>query len=159
MSRIRVAIIGTSFGRLVQAPGFQRHPGFELVAISGRDPARTAEVARELGIPAAHADWREMLEQEKPELVSIATPAWLHHPMMLAAIAAGAHVLCEKPTALHRWQATEMRDRAAQRRRVAAINHEFRSVAPWRFALERVRRHGVDVDTWTPADTLWRPAA
>ena len=32
-------------------------------------------------------------------------------------------------------------------------------VAPWRFALERVRRYGVDVDTWTPADTLWRPAA
>jgi hypothetical protein len=32
-------------------------------------------------------------------------------------------------------------------------------VAPWRFALERVRRHGVDVDTWTPSDTLWRPAA
>jgi hypothetical protein len=32
-------------------------------------------------------------------------------------------------------------------------------VEPWRFAVERVRRHGVDVDTWTPADSLWRPAA
>lgn len=32
-------------------------------------------------------------------------------------------------------------------------------VEPWRFAVERVRRHGVDVDTWTPADTLWRSVA
>jgi hypothetical protein len=32
-------------------------------------------------------------------------------------------------------------------------------VEPWRFAVERVRRHGVDVDTWTPADTLWRAGA
>jgi hypothetical protein len=30
-------------------------------------------------------------------------------------------------------------------------------IAPWQFALERVRRLGVDVDTWTPTDTLWRP--
>ena len=32
-------------------------------------------------------------------------------------------------------------------------------VEPWRFAIERVRRHGVDVDTWTPNDTLWRSVA
>lgn len=36
---------------------------------------------------------------------------------------------------------------------------EAPAVEPWRFAVERVRRRGVDVDTWTPADTLWRPAA
>jgi hypothetical protein len=34
-----------------------------------------------------------------------------------------------------------------------------RVVEPWRFAVERVRRHGVDVDTWTPSDTLWRSVA
>ena len=32
-------------------------------------------------------------------------------------------------------------------------------IAPWQFAMERVRRNGVNVDTWTPADTLWSPAA
>jgi hypothetical protein len=32
-------------------------------------------------------------------------------------------------------------------------------LAPWQFAIERVRRHGVDVDTWTAADHLWRGAA
>lgn len=40
-----------------------------------------------------------------------------------------------------------------------AKRSEHPPIAPWQFAMERVRRLGVDVDTWTPADTLWRPAA
>ncbi len=126
MPRVRVAILGTSFGRLVQAPGFLRHPGFELVAIAGRDAARTARVAAELGVPKGYGDWRELLERERPELVSIVTPVDLHHDMMLAALAGGAHVHCEKPTALHRWQAIAMRDAALAAGKVAGINHEFR---------------------------------
>src|SRR5689334_17727668 len=105
MQPVRVAILGTSFGRTVQAVGFQRHPGFELVAIAGRDPDKTRSIAGELGIAAAYGDWRELLARESPGLVSVATPAFLHHDMFLGAVAAGAHVLCEKPTALHRWQA------------------------------------------------------
>src|SRR6185436_20575272 len=104
MPRLRVAIFGPSFGRLVQAPGFQRHPGFELVAIAGRDRDKTSRIASELGVGAAYDDWRELLRRESPDVVSIVTPAFLHHPMMVEAAAAGAHVLCEKPTALHRFQ-------------------------------------------------------
>lgn len=139
MNRYRVALIGTSFGRMVQAPGFQRHPGFELVAIAGQDAARSKRIAGELGIPNGYGDWREMLEREKPDLVSISTPVHLHHPMMLAAIAAGAHVHCEKPTALHRQQAAEMRDAARAAGKVAGINHEFRFFPARAHALELVR--------------------
>lgn len=143
MQRVRVAILGTSFGRLVQVPGFQRHPGFELVAIAGRDTAKTQRIAAELGVPKGYGDWRELLEQEKPDLVSIATPVDLHHEMMLGALAAGAHVHCEKPTALHRWQAVAMRDAAQAAGRVAGINHEFRFFPARAFAVELVRRGGI----------------
>jgi predicted dehydrogenase len=139
MSRIRVAILGTSFGRLVQAPSYQRHAGFELVAIAGRDAAKTQRIAAELGVPAGYGDWRELLARERPELVSIVTPPDLHHDMMLAALAAGAHVLCEKPTALHRWQAVAMRDAALAAGRVAGINHEFRFFPARAYAVELVR--------------------
>lgn len=139
MHRYRVALIGTSFGRLVQAPGFQRHPGFELAAIAGQDEARTRRVAADLGIPAAYSDWRRLLAEEKPDLVSIATPVDLHHPMMIAALEAGCHVHCEKPTALHRVQAAEMRDAAKRAGRVAGMNHEFRFFPARAFAVEQVR--------------------
>ncbi|MEQ1834578.1 MAG: Gfo/Idh/MocA family oxidoreductase [Candidatus Eisenbacteria bacterium] len=143
MSRIRVAILGTSFGRLVQVPGFQRHPGFELVAIAGRDAAKTERIAHELGIPKGYGDWRELLEREQPQLVSIVTPVDLHHDMMLAAIQAGAHVHCEKPTALHRWQAIAMRDAALAAGRVAGINHEFRFFPARAHALDLVKRGAI----------------
>jgi predicted dehydrogenase len=139
MQRFRVAIIGTSFGRLVQATGFKRHAGFELVAIAGRDPAKTRTIAAELGIPRAVDDWTELFAADPPDLVSIVTPAYLHHPMMLRALKAGCHVLCEKPTALHRYQAAEMRDRARAAGRVASINHEFRFFPARRHAVDMVR--------------------
>jgi predicted dehydrogenase len=135
MKKYRVAILGTSFGRMVQVPGFQRHPGFEVVALAGSDAAKTERIAAESGIAKGYGDWRELLEREKPDLVSIVTPVYLHHPMMLAAIEAGAHVHCEKPTAMHRFQAAEMAARANAAGRVAGINHEFRFFPARQYAL------------------------
>lgn len=141
---IRTAIIGTGFGRRVQALGLGRHPGFELVAIAGRDETRTRAAAAEAGI-APFTDWRRMIGETRPELVSVVTPPHLHHPMMLDALEAGAHVLCEKPTALHRFQAAEMRDRARSLGRVAAINHEFRFFPARMQALALVREGAIGV--------------
>jgi len=145
MDRYRVAIFGTSFGCQVQAAGFQRHPGFELVAIAGTDAGKTQRIAAELGVPGAHADWHRLLDEARPDLVSIATPVDLHHPMMLAALERGAHVLCEKPTALTRAQAAEMRDRAVELGRVAGINHEFRFFPARTWALALARRGDIGV--------------
>jgi len=139
----RVLILGTSFGGRVQAPAFSRHPGFEVVGMAGTDAARTKSIADELGVPRASADWRALLAELRPDLVSVATPVDLHHPMILAALEAGAHVLCEKPTALHLHQAVEMRERAKALGRVAGINHEFRFFPARRAALALVRAGGI----------------
>jgi predicted dehydrogenase len=140
MKRFRTAIIGTGFGRSVQAVAFQRHEGFELAAIAGTRLAKTQEIAGQLGIAGAFDDWRRMLDEVRPDLVSIVAPPDLHHPMMLAALERGAHVLCEKPTALHRYQAAEMRDAAKRAGKVAAINHEFRFFPARAHAVAMVRR-------------------
>lgn len=139
MERVRVAIVGASFGARVQGPGFSRHPGFALVGIAGSSPPSAARAGAELGVPGFD-DWRRMLDETRPDLVSVVTPVDLHHPMMLEALDRGAHVLCEKPTALHRFQAAEMHDRAVTAGRVAGINHEFRWFPARTWALELVRR-------------------
>ena len=152
----RVAVLGTSFARTVQVPGFQRHPDFDVVAIAGGSADRTARVARELGIPQAFGDWRELLRDARVDLVSVVTPVDLHHPMTMAALEAGAHVLCEKPTALNRFQAAEMRDRAAELGRVAAMNHEFR-FQPARARMVEMVRAG-DIGTPRRGEILGRYA-
>ncbi len=139
MQRFRVAIIGTGFGRTVQAVGFSRHPGFELTAIAGRDAEKTRRIAGELDIPRPVDDWRRLFDEAPPDLACIVTPPDLHHPMMMRALDAGCHVLCEKPSALHRFQTIEMRDRARARARVAGMNHEFRYLPARRLALRMVR--------------------
>ena len=143
MDRFRVALIGTSFGKTVQAIAFREHPGFELAAIAGFDGAKAAAVAAELGIPKGYGDWRAMLAEVRPDLVSVATPVDLHHPMVLLALDQGAHILCEKPTAMHRFQAAEMHDRAVERGKVAAINHEFRFFPARRHAFDLVRQGAI----------------
>ncbi|HTM58323.1 MAG TPA: Gfo/Idh/MocA family oxidoreductase [Candidatus Udaeobacter sp.] len=126
MTRIRVVILGTGFGRTVQAPSFRRHPEFELVGISGASEEKTRRLAAELGIERWSADWRSLIADLRPDLVSVVTPVDLHYPMAIAALEGGSHLLSEKPTALNRHQAAAIRDRAAELGRVAAINHEFR---------------------------------
>lgn len=143
MRRHRVVILGTGFGRTVQAPAFQRHPRFELAGIAGSDAERTRRLAVELRLADSDTDWRKLVERVRPDLVSVVTPVDLHHPMALAALEVGAHVLCEKPTALHRFQAAEIRDRAAALGRVAAINHEFRQFPARRLALRLVREGSI----------------
>jgi len=143
MAQLKTVILGTGFGRLVQAVGFRRHGGFDVAGIAGSQLEKTRRIAAELEIPHASADWRALLAEVRPDVVSVVTPAALHHPMMMAALEQGAHVLCEKPTALHRHQAAEMRDRAAAAGRVAAINHEFRFFPARRLALELVKRGAI----------------
>ena len=143
MDSFRVVLLGAGFARTVQAVAFARHPGFRIVALAGASAEKTARAARELGIPRASTDWRRLLDEESPDLASVATPVDLHHPMAMAALEAGAHVLCEKPTALHRFQAAEIRDRALARERVAAIDHEFRFFPARRHALALVREGAI----------------
>lgn len=73
-------------------------PGVEVVAVADEDAAGREAAARRLGVKATYADFRAMLEKEKPDIVSVA-PRWLdqHCEMVEACAGAGAHILTEKP--------------------------------------------------------------
>ena len=96
---LRIGVIGVGFGSRIQPPGFLSE-GLEVVAVCASRQERAESVAREFGIPHAYADYREMLRLPGLDAVSIVTPRHLHHPMAMAGLAAGKHVLCEKPFAM-----------------------------------------------------------
>ena len=72
----------------------------ELVAIADHNPEGLADAGERLGVSRLYSDYRQMLETEKPDFVSIA-PSWVTErvPMIEAAAAAGCHIYCEKPVA------------------------------------------------------------
>ena len=123
---MKVGIIGAGFARAAYLPALAHVPGAEVVAIaSGRlESARSAADA--FGVPHAYDDWQAMLVDHALDLVCIATPTNPHAAQSLAALAAGAHVLCEKPTAMDAAEAAQMLHAADAAGRIHMIDHEMR---------------------------------
>ncbi|WP_210497340.1 Gfo/Idh/MocA family protein [Microvirga antarctica] len=137
---LRVAVVGTGFGANIHIPAFRLLRDVDVVAIVSSRRNRAQSIAERHGIPNAFDNYSEMLATVAPDLVTIATPPYLHHSMALEAIERGIHVLCEKPLALNVQEAREMVAEAERRGVIAAVNHEFRFL-PVRAAFrERIRR-------------------
>ena len=95
---MKVAVIGVgSMGRN-HARVYDELPDVELVAVVDSEKSLVAGTAEKYNI-RPYADYREMLEKEKPQAVSIAVPTAMHEQVGLAVMDAGAHVLMEKPIA------------------------------------------------------------
>ncbi|MBM3882281.1 MAG: Gfo/Idh/MocA family oxidoreductase [Verrucomicrobia bacterium] len=126
--KLRTAIIGTGMianaGHIPAWKNLKDH--IDLVAVADLNPERANLVARTEGIPRAYGDWRQMLAQVQPDLVSVCTPNCYHKTHTLAALEAGAHVLCEKPVATSYADAVEMFDAAAAAHRVLFVCQSLR---------------------------------
>ncbi|WP_372492861.1 Gfo/Idh/MocA family protein [Micromonospora foliorum] len=70
-----------------------------MALICGRDTAKVADAADTLGWDAYTTDWRDLINRDDIDVVDICTPGDSHAEIALAALAAGKHVLCEKPLA------------------------------------------------------------
>lgn len=129
MKPIGVALIGTGAIALANhVPGlrYSAHD-VKLVALCDSDPVALARASASTGVARTIEDWRQVIEDPAVDAVIIATPNFTHAPIALAAVAAGKHVLCEKPLALNSKSATEMYD-AAQRggvRHMTAFTYRF----------------------------------
>lgn len=123
---MKVGIVGASFARAAYLPALRHVEGAEVVALASSRLESAQSAASEFGVAAAYDDWRQMLDSHALDLVLIATPTDLHAPITLAALDKGAHVLCEKPTAMNAAEATTMLDKAEALGRVHMIDHELR---------------------------------
>lgn len=97
---IRWGILGTARINRRVIPAMRRARRSELIAVASRDPRRAGAYAREWSIPRATAGYQSLLDDPGIDAVYIPLPNTDHVPWTLAAIAAGKHVLCEKPLAL-----------------------------------------------------------
>ncbi|MDY7102821.1 MAG: Gfo/Idh/MocA family oxidoreductase [Actinomycetota bacterium] len=82
--------------------------GVEITCVAARDPERARAYAQEWDLPDVAADYEALCRRDDVDAVFISLPASLHHPWTMAALAAGKHVLCEKPIADNEAQAAEM---------------------------------------------------
>jgi predicted dehydrogenase len=106
---LRWGVIGTGIaGPFVNA--LHTHTTQRAVAVAARDAEKTAAFARLHGIDTVHDSAAALIEDPQVDVVYISTPHPLHHGQALEAIAAGKHVLIEKPIAMSATQAREITD-------------------------------------------------
>jgi predicted dehydrogenase len=110
----------------------------EIVAVCDADAARARAVAAEWGAPRVCATEADLLALPAVRAVSICTPNALHHPQTLAALAAGKHVMCEKPLALTLDEARQMAAAAAAAGVVTGVNFRYRWIPAARFVTDLV---------------------
>ena len=122
----RVGIVGSGFGGKVHAPAYMLHPEFEPVAIAS--PNNAQKIADERKIPHAFASLDAMLAELGSEIdvISISSPPFQHHEAVMTAIAAGKHVLCEKPLGIRLKDAEEMTAAVAKAGVANAVAFEYR---------------------------------
>jgi len=128
-AKIRIGVVGTGFGVRVQIPGFLESGEFEVVGVVSRSEQRASEVAARFAIPHALTDPSALLALPQLEAVSVVTSPDTHPALVGDALAAGKHVLCEKPLARNLDEARSMAraaEDATARALVAMIDHEFR---------------------------------
>jgi predicted dehydrogenase len=120
-----VVVVGTAFGCLTHVRALQA-AGFEVIGLVGRDRAKTTARAARFGIPRPSTSIDEALAAPGVDVVAIVTPPHTHGELVLAAVAAGKHVVCEKPFARDVAEARAMRDAATRARVVHLLGTEFR---------------------------------
>lgn len=128
-SKPGAVIFGTNVGLTIHAFAL-KGAGVEVRALVGRDPQKTAERAKFAGIPLALTSMDEALALPGVDLVCVTTPPHTHLEIVKAALAAGKHVVCEKPFARDLAQAEEMLELARNTGLVHALGHEHR-FDPW----------------------------
>lgn len=123
---IGIGIVGAGFARTTQIPGFKNCKGARVVSITSRHRENAEKVAGEFGIEHVATDWRELVQRDDVDLVSVVTPPATHMEITLAALAQGKAVLCEKPMAMSAEEAKQMTEQAQQANVLALIDHELR---------------------------------
>jgi predicted dehydrogenase len=115
-----VGLIGHAFMGAAHSQAWRTAPHFfdlplrpELTVLAGRDRARATDAAERLGWASVETDWRRVLERDDVGLVDVCTPGDTHAEIAIAALAAGKHVLCEKPLANTVPEAEAMAEAAA----------------------------------------------
>ena len=123
---MRVGVIGCGFQGRLHVDVLSRLPDVEVAAVADIDPDRVGRVAHEFGVAKSYRDYREMLDSERLELVTICTMPVHHAAMTVAAFSRGAHVLCEKPLAMNTAEGVAMVEAARRAGKFLAVGFNMR---------------------------------
>jgi predicted dehydrogenase len=163
ISDIKAAVVGTGFIGVVHVEALRRL-GVEVTGVVGSSPERAAEKARAAALPPPYPSFEAMLADPAVDVVHLTTPNHLHHAQVRDALAAGKHVVCEKPLAMSSDETAELLRLGEESGLVHAVNFNIRFYAQNQEARARVQAgeigdvrlvSGGYLQDWLLFDTDW----
>ena len=131
---LRCALVGTGAIANAHARAIAAHPHAELVAVTDHSRAAADDFAARWRVPAVYDDLDGLLAAEHPDVVHVCTPPGAHHDQTITALAAGAHVVVEKPPASSLDELDDMRAAAtAAGKQLAVVFQQRTGTAPAHF--------------------------
>src|SRR5436305_6755066 len=124
--RIRAGIVGTGFAATSHADALARVPGAVLLAVAGTSAEKARVAADRFGAERAYPDYRALLADPDVDAVHDCTPNDMHAEVNAAALAAGKHVLSEKPLAIDSTQTAALARQAAAARGISGVCFNYR---------------------------------
>jgi predicted dehydrogenase len=140
---IKIGIVGVGGMGKGHINEFNSIKGVKVTACCDINETQAKQVAEQFNIPAAYADYREMLKKEKLDAVSCATTDNMHCAVSLAAVRKGLHIFCEKPLATTLAEAKRMNAAARKARVVNMVNFSYRASSGLQHAAAFVRKGGI----------------
>ena len=125
LNEIGAALIGSGFIGTVHLEALRRI-GVAVHGLLGSSPEHGAARSAEFGLPRAYDSLAELLADDRVEVVHVTSPNDLHYAQVREILAAGRHVICEKPLAMTSAQSGELADLAAARGLVNAVSFNIR---------------------------------
>jgi UDP-N-acetylglucosamine 3-dehydrogenase len=122
---LKVAVIGVGSMGKNHARVYSELPEAQLVGVTDSDAETARRVGQALGVPG-YQNYRQMLEEIQPQVVSIAVPTALHEEVTLAVMESGADVLIEKPIAATLDEGQRLIQRARELKRQLMVGHIVR---------------------------------
>ncbi|MEX1296390.1 MAG: Gfo/Idh/MocA family oxidoreductase [Candidatus Limnocylindrales bacterium] len=162
-SDIGAAVIGSGFIGTVHIENLRRL-GVDVRGVLGSSPERGQLAAERIGLPRAYDSLEELLEDPAVDAVHVTSPNQLHFPQVKQILAAGRHVVCEKPLAVTSAESAELVELAAASDRISAVNYNIRFYPLNQHAHQMVRDgelgeprlvHGHYIQDWLLLDTDW----
>ena len=122
---IKVAIVGSGFGTYGLLPAFSRVEGCKVVSLCGKRSERLLSYCKKVGIDKIYADWKQMLQREKPDAVVIAVIPKYQHEIAKYALNNGIAVFAEKPLTTSAATASQLYKLAKRKNLPNMVDFEF----------------------------------
>jgi predicted dehydrogenase len=167
VTRIGMGLVGPGFVGAHHIDAVRRLGFVDVVAVAASSDASARKKAAALGVPRAYGDYQALVADPDVHVVHNTTPNYLHVPVIRAALAAGKHVISDKPLATSSGAARDLLDAAARAGVVHAVTFNYRGNPLVQQAREMIAAgelgdvhfvHGAYLQDWLlqPTDFSWR---